>query len=407
MPRDASAAAGEPRLLIVLLRGGMDGLHVVLPRNDPNYVRHRKSIAHDPELYPQLSSEFALHSDMSNFFSMYQAGHGAIVHAVAPPLRNRSHFECQYNLEAGVPGGVLRMTSTGWINRLFAALPKDNTLLLRNALEVGQAPLITAGPEPVLSWQPLSWPRPSHFDENLLALYKNTDRSFHALLERGIGTNAFARGPVTTTDAPPNPLQLAFQGAGRLLSADAGPRIAVLAVDGWDTHGEQNTALPRVFKLLDASLEDFRLAVGEAWNRTVVVCVTEFGRTVAVNGSLGTDHGMGTVSFLAGGAVNGGKLHGEWPGIAKLAEWGDLPATTDMRQLFKGILLDHMGVAPAILDKQVFPESAGVKPMRDLVKPASMAAAAPNAARMAVAAKSPAPAISSSIARYRAANPSP
>ena len=98
--------------------------------------------------------------------------------------------------------------------------------------EVGQAPLITAGPEPVLSWQPLSWPRPSHFDENLLALYKNTDRSFHSLLERGIGTNAFARGPVTTTDAPPNPLQLAFQGAGRLLSADAGPRIAVLAVDG-------------------------------------------------------------------------------------------------------------------------------------------------------------------------------
>jgi uncharacterized protein (DUF1501 family) len=173
-------------------------------------------------------------------------------------------------------------------------------------------------------------------------------------------------------------VQLAFRGAGNLLAAEGGPRIAVISATGsWDSHTGQTLMLNALMTHLDNALEEFRLAVGNAWSRTVVICVSEFGRSVKINGSGGTDHGVGTVALLAGGAVKGRKVHHDWPGLANLVINRDLRPTTDTRALFKGVLIEHLGLDRKMLEEKVFPLSQGIAPMTGLVKnPATVSAAA-------------------------------
>jgi len=405
LPRDAFAATdGDARLLVVVLRGGMDGLSVVPPVGDPAYANLRRDIAIPAAKAIRLDGDFALHPAMAQFGKLYAAGEAAVVHATCTPLRVRSHFECQDNLENGLPGAGSAV-ATGWLNRLLAALPAGDPVARHGAIQVGDAPLILRGSAPVLGWSP-TWFSDAERDttRRLLAAYKATDRVLYDTLSRGLEADALAEKSGAGGDDDISQLRKGFRGAARLLAAADGPRIAVLSVGNWDTHSGQGGVegfLAERLAELDEALGDFRTESGKNWGKTVVVCVTEFGRTARVNGDGGTDHGVGTVALLAGGAVAGGKVVAKWPGLApsKLFEDSDLTATTDLRAVFKGILRDHLGVPTAMLARSIFPDSAKVKPLGGLVSGsrAKTAAAEVASAGPDVPARAMSP-----IARYRA-----
>jgi uncharacterized protein (DUF1501 family) len=377
MPRFAEAASADPRLLVVVLRGGMDGINVVIPNGDPAYPSMRGAIAIPPERTLPLDSFFGLHPAMPNFSAMFQASEAAVVHATCIPLHNRSHFDGQDNLEAGLPG-LIAPDSTGWLNRLLSALPPGAPIVSHGAIQIADAPLILRGPAPVLGWSP-TWFEPVRDPTlaDIRSLYQAQDPAMHDMLERGLAANDLANS-VGGDDGDISGLRKAFRGAARLFAAADGPRIAVLSVGGWDTHsdeGAQNGQLANVLADLDLAIDDFRVVLGPVWADTVMVAATEFGRTVHVNGDRGTDHGVGTVALLAGGSVNGGQVFGDWPGIgpSQLFEDSDLTPTTDLRSVFKGILGDHIGVAGSLLDTSIFPESSDAPSFQNLIKTSAAA----------------------------------
>ena len=317
LPRDAEAAATDPRFVIVVLRGGMDGLTTVVPFGDPQYASARGRFAIAPSDTIRLNSFFGLHPALKNFGRYYSDGDAAIVHAACVPFHNRSHFDCQDNLENGLRG--LSKDSTGWLNRLLTALPAGAPIKLNGAIEIGQSPLILRGPAPILGWSPS---RLDHVENPLLdavrTLYRERDRLLYDNLERGLKSRRIAEA-AGIDDSSDTPFVRSFRGAGRLVAAPAGPRIAVLSVHGWDTHINQGSVDGKLSVLLDEldyGLGAFKVAAGPAWANTVVTIVTEFGRTVRINGDEGTDHGIATVALLAGGAVNGRRVIADWPGLA-------------------------------------------------------------------------------------------
>jgi uncharacterized protein (DUF1501 family) len=372
IPQSAEAAGEtEPRLLVVVLRGGMDGLSTVVPYGDLNYFSSRGELAMPTAGLIRLDSFFALHPSLRTFASMYTAGEASVIHAVAPPLRTRSHFDCQDNLESGLGGRS--SNPTGWMNRLLAAMPTGTLIKTRGAIAVGEGPLMLRGSAPVMGWSPDVL---AHVVDPTLylirSLYRNVDKGLYDNLESGLRTQTFAEGlgadPITMPE-----LQKAFRGAGRLLGAGTGPRMAVMSVLGWDTHASQGGTtgvLADKLTELDQGLAAFKATVGAAWARTAVLIVTEFGRTVGNNGNKGTDHGVATVALMAGGAVAGTKVHANWPGLApaNLYDGRDLKPTTDLRSVFKGVLREHMAVPDAIINGTVFPDSLGVPPLQGLIK---------------------------------------
>lgn len=249
------------------------------------------------------------------------------------------------------------------MNRLLQVLPAGEAVKV-DALQVGPTPMILSGEAPTYSWSPEAWPTSASFDARLQTLYDNNDPELSTLLRRGIAINNLAKQRPDGEAI----LNQAFYGAGKLLAAPTGPRIASLAVVGWDSHVSQTKGLNTLLAALDNALGDFRRGLGEAaWQHTVVVCVSEFGRTVFDNGRDGTDHGVGSVALLYGGAVRAG-VHGELPDLSTLHENRDLRALNDTRALFKGILADHLEVPQSLLDTVVFPESQNVPNIRDLIK---------------------------------------
>jgi uncharacterized protein (DUF1501 family) len=399
MPRFAEAGGSDARLLVVVLRGGMDGINVCVPFGDHNYLSMRGSIAIPAASTIRLDGFFGLHPALQNFGKMYKVKEAAVVHATCVPLRTRSHFDCQDNLEDGLPG-FGAADSTGWLNRLLTALPAGSPIKSAGAIQIGEAPLILRGPAPVLGWSPTWFDKVEDPTLYLLrTLYQERDKDIYDILERGLKADALA-SKVGKDDGNISDLRKAFRGAGRLIAAKDGPRIAVLSVDGWDTHSDQGGAqgyLAGVLGELDLAIADFQTAVGLAWKDTVMVLATEFGRTVHVNGDNGTDHGVGTVSLLAGGAVNGGKVFGNWPGLApaQLYEDSDLKPTTDLRSVFKGILSDHIGVPNNLLNNSIFPSSGQDAPaMPQLIKTSTGATMAATGTAVPWRAEPP-------IARYR------
>jgi uncharacterized protein (DUF1501 family) len=371
MPDFAEAATNEARLVVVVLRGGMDGLTAVAPIGDPLYESTRGPLALPAASTLPLDGFFGLHPSLANFGRYYAEGDAAVVHAVCTPFFNRSHFDGQDNLENGLPG--LAVNSTGWLNRLLAALPAGNPIRAKGAIEVGRSPLILRGPEPVLGWSPWAF---AHLDNPILylvrSLYRENDPQLLDFLDRGLKADQLAEG-LDIDAGTESILVKGFRGAGRLVAASNGPRIAVLSVDGWDTHinqGDVDGKLPNLLADLDEGLAAFKTAAGAAWSKTVMVLVTEFGRTVRMNGDQGTDHGAATVALLAGGAVNGGRVFADWPGLAmaNLYEGRDLMPTTDLRRVFKGLLRDHLGVPMTIVNSTVFPQSGPASPLAGLIK---------------------------------------
>lgn len=226
----------------------------------------------------------------------------------------------------------------------------------------------------MLGWSP-TWfaSADAQLQSSLLGLYRAIDRPMEVNYIRGLRADALAKAAGPANDDGISQARKAFRGAARLMRGDAGPRVAVLAVDGFDTHSEQGGLTGELndrLAELDAGLADFKTEIGAIWANTIVMCVTEFGRTAAINGDKGTDHGVGTVALLAGGAVAGGRVVTSWPGLAPadLYEASDLKPTIDLRSVFKGVLKAHLGVPAIMLSTTIFPDSAGVTALTSLVK---------------------------------------
>lgn len=371
LPDMASAAVnGEARFLVVILRGGMDGLNMMVPKLDPLYVSKRRHLSIPFSSTLSLGSDFGLHPAMPGLHALFQAGDVALIPAAGIPLKNRSHFDCQDNLENGLPKNT--SNATGWLNRLLGALPVGDPIRTRRGIEIGDKPVILSGPEPVLGWSPTWFEKaPAEFKTAITGLYRQTSGPLFGTLVRGLQADALALAS-GAGNSQLSTLRKGFVGAARLLRQASGPRIAVLSIDGWDTHSGQGVLTGEFadrLRELDQAIADLKRELGGIWANTVCSIVTEFGRTVDVNGDNGTDHGIATVAAFVGGAVRGG-IKGDWPGLAtaQLHEGRDLRATVDLRSAFKGVLRDHLGVAPSILEATVFPASLGAAPLAGLVK---------------------------------------
>jgi uncharacterized protein (DUF1501 family) len=280
-------------------------------------------------------------------------------------------------LESGYPGAG--HVDSGWLNRALAALPSGERINARG-LAVGPAtPLILRGQVPVLGWAPrLALAAPDDLANRVMDLYTHRDTVLKAALAQGLDTDRLASregmaGPVSARDRNAiMGMRLTAEGAAKLMAADDGPRVAALSFDGWDTHANEGGPTGRLAQLLgglDAAFEAFESGLGARWTDTSIVTITEFGRTARINGTVGTDHGTGTVALLAGGAVKGGRVIADWPGLrdGDLHEARDLKPTVDLRAVLKGLLTEQFDLAPSILRETIFVGSEQIKPMAGLI----------------------------------------
>ena len=384
MPKLALAEGRDPRFITIILRGALDGLATVAPVGDPDWIALRgdNALTLDSKTPPlRLDDFFALNPAMPNLHRLFQANQAIVVHASATPYRERSHFDGQDLLESGLPKAGA--SDSGWLNRALAGLTPGGAVNPRGsrAFAVGPVtPLVVRGTVPVLSWSPQRvMPASADTVQRLLDLYRHSDQKLAGVLEDNARLTAIEHlGDMTQKPGGPGPAQVlayfaeAAGTAAKFLAQADGPRVGALALDGWDTHSNEGIAQGRLSQLLgalDAALAAVESNMGPAWRDTVVVLVTEFGRTARINGTAGTDHGTATVALLVGGALKGGRVIADWPGLksADLYENRDLKATTDLRAVLKGLLKDHLRADERTLAENVFPGSAAVKPMAGLV----------------------------------------
>jgi uncharacterized protein (DUF1501 family) len=350
----------------------------VPPYGDPNYARLRGSLAiaapgaTDGAL--RLDNLFGLHPQMAFLQESFAAGELTVFHAVATGYRDRSHFDGQDVLESGVivPHG----SQTGWLNRALAVAPAAAGHSAERGVALGSnVPLMMRGPAGVASWAPTKL---AELDEDTLARIKDM-YSHDPMLGQRLGDAQTADAMVgddssgmMSGNAAGNRYDEVIRATAGFLAHDSGPTVAVFDTTGWDTHANEGGARGQLgtrFGALDAALRSLKTQLGPTWRNTAVLAVTEFGRTAAVNGTGGSDHGTGTAAFLLGGAVQGGRVISDWPGLSagNLYQQRDVAPTLDLRAVFKGTLVDHMGVSAGALDS-VFPDSGQVKPVRDLFR---------------------------------------
>ena len=352
-----AATGADTRFLLVLLRGGVDGLHLLPPIGDTAYAGARGALAISDGF--KLDSHFALHPQLSFAHELYAQQQLLPLVAVAPPYRQRSHFDAQDCLENGTatPDGA----KTGWLGRSVAAMSGLDGLAVASVM-----PLSMRGATHAQTWSP---PLSQTVDGVLLQQLQLLYAADHELAP--VFADAMGESKTSMSDLERGGFRLpqALQAAAKMMAASNGPRIGFVEDTGWDTHRNQVLVLARKLGELDAGLRTARDGFGALWPRTVLAVVTEFGRTVAVNGTDGTDHGTGGVALLAGGAVRGGRVIGDWPGLssAALNDGRDLRATTDSRALFKGILSAHLQLDDNALEGKVFPDSRNVRALGGLL----------------------------------------
>jgi uncharacterized protein (DUF1501 family) len=385
VPRLALAALPtERRTVVILLRGALDGLAAVPPYGDPDYARQRGAIAIGAGDLIALDSTFGLNPGLAPLKPLWDGRELLVVHAVASPYRERSHFDGQSLLENGTvrPHG----SADGWLNRALGAAPQPRDGRRLGLAVGGAVPLLMRGAVPVASWEPQVMPPVDGQFLDLLAAMYQRDPVFGPALAEAIKADAMSAAALGTDATAPAPRKMAAKrgvgpkafkalagAAGKLLAAPAGARIAALDMGGWDTHANQGSTNGRLFNNL-AGLADgviaLKGALGPAWRDTAVVVVTEFGRTVAVNGTGGTDHGTATTAWLLGGAVNGGRIVADWPGLGagRLYQGRDLKPTTDLRSLLKAVLAPQLALSSDALGRAVFPDSSAVEPLPDVIK---------------------------------------
>jgi uncharacterized protein (DUF1501 family) len=380
-----AATPGDRRLVVVILRGALDGLAAAPPHGDKDYASVRGQLALQTSgtgALHDLDGFFGLHPSFANLKALYDNKQLVVFHNICSPYRDRSHFEGQNVLESG--GIQPHLLQDGWLNR---ALQPMGITKGDRALAIAQTPpLMLSGKVQTGSWMPAVMPAPDElFLNQVRALYAN-DVVLKESLSNALALQAASQNAMDDSAAmSPNGqkrqgggaygnLTPLFQGAGKLLAASDGPRVATLEASGWDTHVAEGAAdgqLARRLQALDLAVDAMRAAMGpEVWNKTAVVMATEFGRTVHPNGSGGTDHGTGGAAFLFGGAVQGGQVKAEWVGLSSgvLKDGRDQPAKNDLRALFKGVLAEHMDVPGGALESTIFPDSASAVPIKGLIR---------------------------------------
>lgn len=369
------SAPTENRLAIIILRGGLDGLHAVPPYGDPRYHVLRPSIAiarpgeEDGAL--DLNGTFGLHPALAPLQNLYAQQQMLIVPAATTGYAQRSHFDGQNVLENGtnIPYGA----QDGWLNR---ALLRLNDGGRRLGLSVGHSvPLVMRGDARVQTWAPTHLPQADDdFLSRLAYVYEQDAMLADALSEarrsQDVASDVMDRK--SSGRGRRSQYKALSKAAGQLLASPGGPRIAVFEADGWDTHFGQIFRLRQQLGELAAGLTAFKESLGPAWDKTAVIVLSEFGRTAAENGSRGTDHGVGGIALLLGGAVAGGRFAGDWPGLSERAlyEGRDVQPTTDYRALLKAMLRDRMGLDEAYIEDTVFPGSRKVAAANNLFRSA-------------------------------------
>lgn len=362
-----ASAPTENRFVFVFLRGGLDGLHALVPYGDADLLRLRPGLA--APLTPgeggvfDLDGYFGLHQGFEALMPLWRSGELSFIPAATTRYRDRSHFDGQNLLENGTgrPGGA----RDGWLNRALLQLNEGDRRL---GLSLGPAvPLILQGRAPVQAWSNEELP---DLDEDFLArlaIVYRQDPLFEAALAGGMGSIQ----PDMAGDAPTRDnFLIASRAAADILAAPQGTRIAVLELGGWDTHYGQGGRLTPLFRRLAQGLLALREGLGSDWSRTVVMVASEFGRTAAENGSQGTDHGTGGLAMLAGGAVQGGRIAGDWPGLSPRAlyEERDLLAVNAYESVFKTILIRHLGLDAGFAEQMIFPDSGNLTPFEGILR---------------------------------------
>jgi uncharacterized protein (DUF1501 family) len=361
-PRMAFAKAEtDKRFIFIIQRGAADGMGIVAPVGDPAFAGARGDLAADFASAPKLDGMFALHPNMAALHGLYGQKQALFAHAVASPYRDRSHFDGQNVLESG--GLNAYQVKDGWLNRLLGVLPPTQAKAIAVSATV---PLALRGKIEVSSYAPSNLPQASDDLMQRVAMLYQGDSQLHGLwseamstrqltsdLAAGGGANAVATGAL----------------AARLLAPANGARIAMIETGGWDTHTQQRQRLWAQLKGLDGMIGALQAGLGPLWSDTMVLVATEFGRTVAVNGTGGTDHGTGSSAMLLGGAVRGGRVLADWPGLqaAALFEGRDLKPTLQLDAFIAGAVAGHFGVEPARAMAALFPLSKGMRPVDGLV----------------------------------------
>jgi len=360
-PRLAYArAATDRRFVFIIQRGAADGLAMLMPTGDPGFAALRGAWAEDAAAGRKLDAMFALHPALSDMAGLYDGGQALFAHAVASPYRDRSHFDGQNVLETG--GAAAYAVRDGWLNRLLTLLPREEARAIAVAATV---PLALRGGREVASYAPSALPDASgDLMGRVTQLYAD-DAQLHALWAQAMQTRQLAQeagGDAGRDAAATGTL------AARLLAPADGARIAMIETGGWDTHAGQRGRLNTQLKALDAMVAALRTGLGPAWDQTLVLVATEFGRTARINGTGGTDHGTATATMLLGGTVLGKRVVADWPGLTKLYEDRDLTPTTDLDALIAGAVAGHFGIDPARTMTTLFPGSIGRRPVAGLIR---------------------------------------
>jgi len=361
---------GRGRLVFVLLRGGVDGLAALVPVGDPAYADARRGLALDPRELTPLDGTFALAPGLAPLADFWADDELLALHALAVPYRSRSHFDSQAILETGLdrPSG----SADGWLNRLLGVMGGEVSGV---AVAAGM-PRSMSGPHPVSTWSPtrLGVVEDGYLDR--LALLYRADPRLHDRFEAALQMRDLADDAGAAMGGGPRRgggrFEPVLEATARFLREPGGPNVAAVEFSGWDTHAGQGGAdgpLDRRRGALASSLVSFREALGEAWGDTAVVVMTEFGRTVAPNGSGGTDHGTAGAGFVLGPGVRRSAAVADWPGLSErgLFEGRDVRPTLDTRAVLKGVVAGVFDLTAAQADR-VFPGSERVGGRYDLMR---------------------------------------
>lgn len=355
--------ATERRFVFIIQRGAADGLNTLIPYAEPAYARLRGALAVDVTDASRLDGSFALHPSLAKLREFYGAGEATLFHAVASPYRDRSHFDGQNVLETG--GGAPYQVKDGWLNRLVGLLPRGG----RGAIAFSPSvPLALRGALEVTTYAPSALPQA---DDDLMLrvqqLYAR-DQQLHALWTSALDAREMA-GDARHGQRGQDPAATGRMAAGFLARAD-GPRVAMIETNGWDTHSGQSARLAGQLKGLDGLLAGLHEGLGKVWSQTVVLVATEFGRTAAANGTGGTDHGTGAAAMLVGGAVQGGRVMADWPGLAPadLREGRDLKPTLGLHTLVASACAECFGIEPERAARVLFPGTEPGKPLPALLR---------------------------------------
>ena len=364
-PMALAAAPWDTRLIVILLRGGMDGLDVIRPVGDPDFAALRPTLQRDTI---ETGGFFGLHGDLRPLLPLWQAGDFGAVHATSTPYRGkRSHFDGQDILEAGSIGG-LRDSADGWLNRMLQVVPGVTG---QTGYSIGRnMELIMSGRAPMSSWSPEASLELSPQAERLLRLVYQNDPLFASASDKAIqiaqsvamaadadseqADGMMADPMMAQVNGNSEHVQLAEFAAARLRGQT---RIASFSINGWDTHAKQRNGLRTALRRLSDTILTLRTGMAPIWDKTAILCMTEFGRTARENGTRGTDHGTGGAMLFAGGALNGGRVLGDWPGLnsSALLNQRDLMPTRDVRSYPAWVMHGLMGLERRAIEDAIFP----------------------------------------------------